>query len=553
MRSPCIPWLASALLGGCFVTDGEYAARVDADGDGYVAVGATALDGTPGTDCDDSDPEVHPGMSELSCLDDVDSDCDSHPCNLRDSDAIDVASAWVWGTHLGARLRVMSAGTDVDGDGAADLVVMESPGADSGEPARVRRLRSPTDASASGTLESETTARVEVATELLAVSPVGDVDGDGDTDLALATRGDTTILWLLDDLSDVDRLDPDAPGDLRGLRVPTDVAAEDVLGLTDIGVQSGRAVGVGDWDGDGRLDFAFGAGGASVHDDSAEGAVFIVTDDWTGVEKVGQVAVTRIVGVKPKGGLGTEVVGGIDLDGGGLPDLIAFQPGYGAEGDGAYGARQAGASYGFTSTPAGEISSDDADVFFLGVYDNSRVFSPVPVGDIDQDGYDDVAIGVGTGSGMAALFYGPFVGSGVDPVNYIEQADHRIVAEESSDPTQGFGNEIAAPGDVDADGYVDLIVDAPAEGLIDRGDVPYQAGAVYLFHGPIEGVQSPDHARWRRTGATEGAEQSSVVLRPIDTPEGESAALLLLQAPGARDPARSDGAYGALFLLPMPG
>jgi hypothetical protein len=47
----------------------------DNDGDGYGDPGSPACTGGPQTDCDDSNPAVHPGATE-NCFDEIDNDCD---------------------------------------------------------------------------------------------------------------------------------------------------------------------------------------------------------------------------------------------------------------------------------------------------------------------------------------------------------------------------------------------------------------------------------------------------------------------------------------------
>ncbi|MFT5680628.1 MAG: hypothetical protein ACI8RZ_001534 [Myxococcota bacterium] len=106
-------------------------------------------------------------------------------------------------------------------------------------------------------------------------------------------------------------------------------------------------------------------------------------------------------------------------------------------------------------------------------------------GDLNGDGYDDLAIGaynheVSTSaysSGRAYVFFGPMtsgsVASGGD-------ADLTIDGEDSYDYV---GYELALGGDVNGDGYDDLIVD----GYGDEGDGGSYNGTIYLFLGPVTG------------------------------------------------------------------
>lgn len=77
MRLTHLVWLVP--LGGCFVSDVDVAAALDADGDGYVdaALG--------GDDCDDAEPAIHPGADDH--CDEEDNDCDGDIDNGPDRTA----------------------------------------------------------------------------------------------------------------------------------------------------------------------------------------------------------------------------------------------------------------------------------------------------------------------------------------------------------------------------------------------------------------------------------------------------------------------------------
>jgi hypothetical protein len=114
----------------------------------------------------------------------------------------------------------------------------------------------------------------------------------------------------------------------------------------------------------------------------------------------------------------------------------------------------------------------------------------VALGDLDDDGYDDFAVGE-PGQSQGAPDAGGVVvwfGSPDGPTRPV-----RLFGE-----TEGAaaGSSLAAPGDVTGDGVPDLLVGAPSEGPID--DVSETAsllpqGAVYVLAGPFEqdGPMSP--------------------------------------------------------------
>ena len=101
-------------------------------------------------------------------------------------------------------------------------------------------------------------------------------------------------------------------------------------------------------------------------------------------------------------------------------------------------------------------------------------------GDLNQDGIVDVFVGSpNTDSpqspGEALLFFGPLSGfyTGAD-------ADAQLIGEHEFDRA---GSRIAGGGDVNGDGFPDLVVGAYGNDF--KG---VEAGKVYVVHGPVEGT-----------------------------------------------------------------
>jgi hypothetical protein len=95
-------------------------------------------------------------------------------------------------------------------------------------------------------------------------------------------------------------------------------------------------------------------------------------------------------------------------------------------------------------------------------------------GDVDGDGYDDVIVGAyrdddnGTRSGSAYVYLGS--SSGIDSSSEI-----KLTASDGAEEDY-FGSSVSGAGDVDGDGYDDVIVGASRD-----GDFDSKTGSAYVF------------------------------------------------------------------------
>jgi len=99
-------------------------------------------------------------------------------------------------------------------------------------------------------------------------------------------------------------------------------------------------------------------------------------------------------------------------------------------------------------------------------------------GDVNGDGYDDVivgAYGIDGYSGKAFVYHGGSTGLSTTP-SWVGVID---------DPDSQFGQAVASAGDVNGDGYDDVIVGAP---YLDAGQD--SEGRVYVYHGGPSGLSS---------------------------------------------------------------
>jgi len=95
---------------------------------------------------------------------------------------------------------------------------------------------------------------------------------------------------------------------------------------------------------------------------------------------------------------------------------------------------------------------------------------------IVSTGFSDLG---GPDSGAAYLFYGPFYGPVTEDAT-LEQADAVFMNEDSNDQA---GSSVAGPGDVNHDGYDDVLIGASA-----AEETEAQSGISYIVYGPASGT-----------------------------------------------------------------
>jgi len=160
------------------------------------------------------------------------------------------------------------------------------------------------------------------------------------------------------------------------------------------------------------------------------------------------------------------------------------------------------------------------------------------VGDMDDSGYSTVAIGAlgdddgGTEAGAVYLVSGPSLSSYT-----LSSAQAKLVGEVAYDEA---GAALAAAGDVDGDGYADLLVGA--SGFDAAGT---DSGAAYLLLGPVTADMDLSYANSRFGGEAAGDAAGAAVGGGKDL-DGDGLDDMIVGAPYAQD----DGSYvGAAYVV----
>jgi len=243
-------------------------------------------------------------------------------------------------------------------------------------------------------------------------------------------------------------------------------------------VQFGRSVvTVGDIDGDGFSDVAVGAPRMRNPSSSRVGAVLIFRGSAQGLPGDPDQIIYGLHDPANYADFGYAVSPAGDVNGDGYADLLVGSPGYGSD----------GTIFLYLGSPSGLGASAAWSATINDFTGGSCRFGEnvSTAGDVNGDGYDDIIAGTGQAwvgaRGRVLAWYGGPSGPGASPAWDLT----------GNDLGDNLGAAVAAAGDVNADGYADVIVGLP--GLRNPGNGNLSCGGVWVFHGHGDGLHNaPD-------------------------------------------------------------
>ena len=415
-----------------------------------------------GGDCDDGDPGTHPEAEEV-CWTPEDDDCDGD-ANEQDAAGCDTFYEDADGDGYGGAGAcfceavepwLLETSTDCDDQDASihpdaeevdDLIDQDCDGG-------VNLAVSAMTIRVTGEAENDNAG--------ISAAMVGDVDGDGWGDLLVGAHGDDS--------------NASASGAAYLVLGPVtaDVALVDahakLLGTNYADYAGWQVAPAGDQDGDGHADLLVAAYGNDEYASGA-GVAYLVYGPVSGEH---QLADADAVLWGPSHGLmGWNIDGGEDLTGDGTPDLIL----------GAYDSNDAGTDSGVAWLVPGPVSGqhvvDEVAIAIEGGSGDWLGYSVAVGGDQDGDGQRELLVGVAlddleaTWTGSLMVYNTPL------DTDYLV-ADATVYGEAIYDR---LGCWVADGGDLDGDGYDDLVAASPYVDMLWP-----DAGAVWVIPGPVWG------------------------------------------------------------------
>ena len=296
------------------------------------------------------------------------------------------------------------------------------------------------------------------------VATASDVNGDGFDDLAVRANYGFFIFH----------------GSAAGI---TGTTANPAFRTTSSSGSFTALASIGDVNGDSLADLA-----AGVSSDGGTGAVYF----YYGRSDPS----FSVTGEKPFDFFGISVAAAGDVNGDGYADLAVGAVGAGPSDL----SGTSGKVYVFHGGPTGLSGTAAAPAFSVTGQTGGFGRVVASAGDVNGDGYDDLAVGAGTLNELTGKIY-VFYGGAAGLTGTAAAPAFSVTGEGTYD---AFGADVASAGDVNGDGYSDLAVGAPTWGS--------NQGKVYVFHGSAGGLTGTAASpAFSVTGETAGDEFGSSV------------------------------------------